>query len=344
MVKPKKLYNCAMCGKEIERPPSYKSKSAWCNECWGKGIRKPYVRAEYNLVCAQCGSSFVTGNKRGKFCSPGCAARHYGAQRAKESIKRKTFTCQYCNKVYVNGRSNKGEGEKYCSRECAFRAKEKPIELGIYKEGDYCKVYFPQCLSCGKTFSANRNSQKLCSEKCQVEYSRTSNRERSRTRYLGNQQKYLRESREYNRIKHGYKEQKKECIYCGKLFKTYRTLQKSCSKECSKRLEMIQKKHSLSEVKRRSVVKQLNIKGQSIHISIINAAKIYKRDGWRCQICGKLIDRKKKCPHPLSPSLDHIIPLSRGGDHVEKNLQAAHLRCNSLARDKRNQLIQLRLF
>jgi len=30
----------------------------------------------------------------------------------------------------------------------------------------------------------------------------------------------------------------------------------------------------------------------------------------------------------MSASLDHIFPLSLGGDHVRENVHAAHLRCN----------------
>jgi 5-methylcytosine-specific restriction endonuclease McrA len=36
----------------------------------------------------------------------------------------------------------------------------------------------------------------------------------------------------------------------------------------------------------------------------------------------------------MSPSIDHIVPMSRGGDHVEENLQTACFRCNTLKSDK----------
>jgi len=55
---------------------------------------------------------------------------------------------------------------------------------------------------------------------------------------------------------------------------------------------------------------------------------IYERDGWRCGICGKKVKSELKYPHPLAASLDHIMPLSRGGFHVKANVQLAHLRCN----------------
>ena len=55
-------------------------------------------------------------------------------------------------------------------------------------------------------------------------------------------------------------------------------------------------------------------------------AEIFERDGGLCQICGKSMDGV--WPEPLSPSLDHVIPLSLGGAHAPENVQLAHLRCN----------------
>lgn len=57
--------------------------------------------------------------------------------------------------------------------------------------------------------------------------------------------------------------------------------------------------------------------------------EIFERDNWTCQICFEPIDRKAKSPAPWSRSLDHRIPLARGGEHSRANCQAAHLWCNS---------------
>ena len=55
--------------------------------------------------------------------------------------------------------------------------------------------------------------------------------------------------------------------------------------------------------------------------------------GWTCGICGTPVDRELAVPHRLAPTVDHIIPLSRGGEHVADNVQLAHLTCNSSKRD-----------
>lgn len=58
--------------------------------------------------------------------------------------------------------------------------------------------------------------------------------------------------------------------------------------------------------------------------------RIFERDGWRCQLCRRKVDRTKKVPHPMAPTLDHIIPLAAGGRHEPANVQLAHFSCNSL--------------
>lgn len=55
---------------------------------------------------------------------------------------------------------------------------------------------------------------------------------------------------------------------------------------------------------------------------------VYERDGWVCGICTEPVDREASWPDPLSASLDHVMPVSRGGTHSPDNAQCAHLICN----------------
>ena len=57
-------------------------------------------------------------------------------------------------------------------------------------------------------------------------------------------------------------------------------------------------------------------------------ADVFARDGYICQLCGGKIDQALEYPHPESRSIDHILPIARGGGHTFANVQAAHLRCN----------------
>lgn len=53
-----------------------------------------------------------------------------------------------------------------------------------------------------------------------------------------------------------------------------------------------------------------------------------------CGICGKPVDKTLKYPHPMSPTVDHIIPCNRGGSDDLENLQLAHRSCNRQKSDK----------
>ena len=61
---------------------------------------------------------------------------------------------------------------------------------------------------------------------------------------------------------------------------------------------------------------------------------VHDRDDWTCRLCLLPIDPEIAWPDSMSPSVDHIVPLSRGGAHAMSNVQSAHLGCNSSKGDK----------
>ena len=54
----------------------------------------------------------------------------------------------------------------------------------------------------------------------------------------------------------------------------------------------------------------------------INRFDVFERDAWICGICGDPVSRS-------DASIDHVIPLSKGGPHSFENVQCAHVLCNS---------------
>lgn len=57
-------------------------------------------------------------------------------------------------------------------------------------------------------------------------------------------------------------------------------------------------------------------------------AEIAARDGYRCGLCHRKVNMTLRRPSMRSASIDHIVPLSRGGDDTKVNVQLAHLDCN----------------
>ena len=62
----------------------------------------------------------------------------------------------------------------------------------------------------------------------------------------------------------------------------------------------------------------------------IDKIAVFEAAGWRCAICGRHTPpRAKGKEKPDSPTLDHIVPFSRGGTHTLDNVQLACGACNS---------------
>ena len=54
-----------------------------------------------------------------------------------------------------------------------------------------------------------------------------------------------------------------------------------------------------------------------------------------CGICGDPVDMSLKHGHPMAATIDHIIPIAKGGHPSDiENLQLAHWTCNRQKSDK----------
>jgi len=56
-----------------------------------------------------------------------------------------------------------------------------------------------------------------------------------------------------------------------------------------------------------------------------------------CAICGKPVDFSRKYPDPMCATVDHIIPIAKGGHpSALENMQLAHFQCNRMKGDERD--------
>jgi len=102
------------------------------------------------------------------------------------------------------------------------------------------------------------------------------------------------------------------CKSCGVLFASRLEDQEFCSRECgpmpannARRLRKLASQASPS----------------------IKRSDVFERDKWQCHICSKPISRHPETPLQAA-SLDHVIPIVRGGTHTMSNVKASHLLCN----------------
>ncbi|MDQ3178243.1 MAG: HNH endonuclease [Actinomycetota bacterium] len=59
------------------------------------------------------------------------------------------------------------------------------------------------------------------------------------------------------------------------------------------------------------------------HATALSRRAVFVRDDHTCQYCGRHAD-----------SIDHVLPRSRGGEHIWENVAAACRRCNTVKRDR----------
>lgn len=65
----------------------------------------------------------------------------------------------------------------------------------------------------------------------------------------------------------------------------------------------------------------------------ITVQAVCERDGWICHLCSDPIPEKASEGWANDPTIDHLIPVSKGGLHRWNNVKAAHHHCNSERRD-----------
>lgn len=116
------------------------------------------------------------------------------------------------------------------------------------------------------------------------------------------------------------------CPQCGAPH--LRTNALCCSDECSR-------KRANSKGDRR--IRRMHKIDKSITLK-----KLYMRDGGKCWICGDKCDFND-CERDANgnfivgityPSIDHVYPISKGGQHSWDNVRLAHHYCNTLKNDK----------
>lgn len=130
-------------------------------------------------------------------------------------------------------------------------------------------------------------------------------------------------ARERSRAYYKYKRKADEvnCVACGSTFYGSRDKNKYCSDDC--------RAVGLAAIK---TVRDRKIKQTTLEY--FTREEVFNRDGWVCHICSESISPSLKYPHPMSASLDHVTPISRGGPHTLENSAASHFLCNIRKSDR----------
>jgi 5-methylcytosine-specific restriction endonuclease McrA len=71
----------------------------------------------------------------------------------------------------------------------------------------------------------------------------------------------------------------------------------------------------------RCALEKRRAKMRDVPYEKINRDEVYLKDGMICGICGGLLERSDF-------TVDHIVPISKGGGHLYANVHSAHRICN----------------
>lgn len=201
------------------------------------------------------------------------------------------YKCSKCKalKSKDNFYFSKGKVNGWC-KEC-FRQDHRNKYFPLKGQTDDVR----KCRECNKEYAPKQRTESyFCSRDC-----KDKNRKK--------EYKAKRIASKFDRI----------CLGCEKnIPRTARADKKWCSEDCSSKV-----RGHTTNVKRRIRTSE--------DVQDFKRIEVYERDGWICQLCKKVVNPQLSFPNPACASLDHVIPLSRGGGHKTTNVQLAHLRCNT---------------
>jgi 5-methylcytosine-specific restriction endonuclease McrA len=267
---------------------------------------KLMTKIENNGHCLACGKE-----SKKSFCSRQCYLDylHRGKQynaKENEALQRELLTDRIVKRnIYLSSHST--IKYKDITPDMIVNERQKILRFrearkGLKHKGEHCHIYFRYCRNCGKLFFARLPFKQYCSDGCLYDANKLSKRTEYRNAW---------------KPRGPFK-----CKECGRIFQPEfgDTSDSYCCETCRKRAERRYKRYGNSEYLRHKAENN----GERF-----NPIDVLKRDHWTCQLCGvKTPKRLRGTFKDNAPELDHIIPLSMGGEHSMRNTQCLCRKCN----------------
>lgn len=243
------------------------------------------------LACLYCATE-MSEEDSFDYCGEGCQRLHLVEQEARARGLFRGW-CPTCSGPVVGGTVRR----TFCSRACngkAVQARSRAREIAARPA--------LSCISCGVSL-AGRRAMRYCSRRC-------CDVARGKTRAVPLPLAFCALSD------------------CGVEFRPVRLGQRCCSEVHGKKLWNRENPEPWNDRKRDNYHRRRALKKGAATGRPVVLAEIRERDKNRCHLCGDRVGAKA-WPHPLSASLDHVVPLTKGGDHDPDNVKLAHLVCNT---------------
>jgi hypothetical protein len=277
--------------------------------------------------CAACGTllwggnnSLPPGQRKCQPCRRQATAEHVAGRRACWAVRvaghvvRLGRTCEACGAKY----NASYREQRTCGRACGVDLRRRADTYNYSKRRvswPSSRVWINDCHQCGEPYAARHPRTTMCGDACRA------------ARYTATRMR-VRQEREQARLAQG----PRLCTGCHVVEVEYPA--RTCE-ACRLVVEKAARRRAKSRRRARHA-------GAKV-VEYIYLPDIAERDGHRCGICRRQVDMTLLVPHPKAPTLDHVVPLARGGDHSKANAQLAHFLCNSRKGDRVGD-VQLALF
>lgn len=256
---------------------------------------------ERTVTCLNCEKNYITEREHTKFCSDSCRVSYN-----KKNNGSLTKICAWCENPFVTYRKEKC----YCNNNCYNRHLDSLPKVEPKPYIPVTKV-FRSCSWCCSFFeTTEKGDGKFCSERCR-------NRESSYK---------LSQKRKEDNLSI-----KRLCKNCGVEFRSDKNTG-TCSDRCARRYW----DRNSNNARRERMLRNGEIDND------ITLEKLFIKDKGECYICGEACEWEDYSLNKEGytivgkkyPSIDHVIPISKGGTHTWRNIKLAHHYCNSLKSDK----------
>jgi len=195
------------------------------------------------------------------------------------------------------------------------------------------------CPICGTEFKTDNYRAKYCSDECKKQGRRLTSAKWRESHpdyikdWMDKHPDYQKEwydkhphyGRNRSRERRGTVEYHRECEICGKPFVTTFPWQLTCSEDCHNIFNNTREPRRLRRLKENGPIDPT-----------VTLKSLIERDEGICYLCGEPIDESDytikngvKCLGLNYPSIDHVIPVVKGGTHTWDNVRLAHMGCNA---------------
>lgn len=272
------------------------------SSCYNWNRANPGIpRPAWGRECAALGCSQEVGSlhANARYCSGACA--QWAKTHPGTPIPERIPNCLACDEPLAGI----ARTARYCDSTCAQWSRRHP---GV-KRSRTSPKFERVCLCCGEVFMASKGNAKWCSQRCSNWRRKNAGApppaapskgdERRRAPIVG------------------------ECLGCGEDFTTSTRWQKYCTDRCRHRAN---RSASRDQYRKRNHRRRALIRGGKVTDSATFAAswkRLLRRMDNSCAYCGSGTE-------PLT--VDHVVPLSRGGHDSIGNTLPACLSCNSSKR------------